>query len=479
MLFNSLAFALFLPLVYLVYWSLPQKSVRWQNLLILCASYLFYGWWDYRFLSLIIVSSITDYIVGLSLDNESRIGRRKLLLLISVVVNLGLLGFFKYFGFFVQSFADLLAAFGLQANMAALRIILPVGISFYTFQTMSYTIDIYFRKIGATRDVISFFAFVSFFPQLVAGPIERASNLLPQFQSRRHFDRERAVDGLRQMLYGLFKKIVIADNLARYVNEIFASPAGLDSVILFIGVFLFAFQIYCDFSGYSDIAIGVARLFGFKLMRNFAFPYFSRDIGEFWRKWHISLSSWFRDYVYIPLGGSRTTPRGRLKNIFVTFTVSGFWHGANWTFIIWGMLHGLYYTPVMLFGKQNRFGKEVAARRFLPGFREFGAITITFLLVLLAWIFFRAESLTSSIHYIAQLFSPPYFNGALYHGQYVEPLLFCIVLIAIEWFQRDKQHGLEIGHWPRPTRWLAYYAVCMALLLFGNFGEVSFIYFQF
>ncbi|MDP8287990.1 MAG: MBOAT family O-acyltransferase, partial [Candidatus Electryonea clarkiae] len=305
MLFNSFVFALFLPIVLTLYWGLQRKQIAWQNGFLLLISYIFYGWWDYRFLSLIFISSLVDYFTGLRLGREERPKQRKILLLISLTVNLGLLGFFKYYGFFVESFAEMISWFGFKPNISSLRVILPVGISFYTFQTLSYSIDIYRRKLEPTRDAISFFAFVSFFPQLVAGPIERAKNLLPQFFARRRFEMDNVKDGMRQMLWGFLKKTVIADNIAVHVDAIYNNHTAHDGFTLFIATFFFAIQIYCDFSGYSDIAIGVARLFGFKLMRNFAYPYFSRDIGEFWRRWHISLSSWFRDYVYIPLGGSR------------------------------------------------------------------------------------------------------------------------------------------------------------------------------
>lgn len=333
MIFNSLAFVVFLPLVFMVYWGTRVSSARLQNVVIIIASYVFYGWWDVRFLSLIVLSSAVDFVVGLNLEGEQRSGHRKLLLLLSVATNIGLLATFKHFNFFVSSFASLTESIGFGANLPSLQIILPVGISFYTFQTLSYTIDIYRRKIGATRDPFAFFAFVSFFPQLVAGPIERAANLLPQFGRARVFSSSLATEGLRQMLWGMAKKVVVADNLAPHVEAIFRDYASLDGLTLAWGAVLFSFQVYCDFSGYSDIAVGTARLFGVKLSADFAYPYFSGSIVEFWRRWHISLSSWFRDYVYIPLGGSRVSHVARIRNILVTFTVSGLWHGANWTFV--------------------------------------------------------------------------------------------------------------------------------------------------
>lgn len=483
MLFNSVAFLIFLPIVFGVYWSLQSRSLTLQNLALLGASYLFYGWWDYRFLSLIVVSSIVDYWVGVRMQREEVQSKRKGLLWISVCVNLGILGVFKYFDFFIHSFADLLSAFGLSANLPTLRVILPVGISFYTFQTMSYTIDIYRRQIPATRDPIAFFAFVSFFPQLVAGPIERARNLLPQFEKRRTLDWNGARDGLRQMLWGLFKKVVIADNLAADVEKVFTNYPEMSGVTQILGTFFFAAQIYCDFSGYSDIAIGSARLFGFSLMRNFAFPYFSRDIAEFWRRWHISLSSWFRDYVYISMGGSRVPRSRRIFNILVTFTVSGLWHGANWTFVVWGLLNGLYYIPLMLTEKHRRYDEIAAKDRWLPGLREFSAVLVTFALTLFAWVFFRADSLSHALGFLGHLVANPLGDAeSLITG--LEPswkgnLLLTAVLFTVEWIQRTKQHGLQIGNAPTSVRWAIYYLLIASIFWFGNFHYVPFIYFQF
>ncbi len=478
MLFNSLTFFLFLPISFLLYWALQRAGLKWQNLFLLIASYVFYGWWDWRFLSLIFFSSVVDFLVGAALHRSSVERTRKILLFVSLGVNLGLLGFFKYFNFFIDSFADLLTLLGLQVNPWTLQVILPVGISFYTFQTLSYSIDIYRRKIEPTHDPVAFFAFVSFFPQLVAGPIERASNLLPQFTKKRSFDFDAARDGSRQILWGFLKKVVVADNIAPHVDTIFSNHQAYDGVTLFIGVFFFAIQIYCDFSGYSDIAIGVARLFGFQLMRNFAYPYFSRDIGEFWRRWHISLSSWFRDYVYIPLGGSRASTSRRIFNIVVTFTVSGFWHGANWTFIIWGLLNGLYYIPLMLQGKQKAHTDVVAKGRLLPTFGEAGAIAVTFLLTLIAWVFFRSDSVADAFLFLYGIVSRPVLSGMVYTG-YVVPILGCLGLLAFEWLNRSRQHGLDIPHWPFLVRWGLYYLVIMLIVLYGATGEQEFIYFQF
>ncbi|MEL7064432.1 MAG: MBOAT family O-acyltransferase, partial [Bacteroidota bacterium] len=406
MLFNSFEFAFFLPTVFLLYWFVFNRNLNLQNLLLVVVSYIFYGWWDWRFLSLLLVSSVADFYLGKTMHHSTDERKRKLLLYASLTLNLGILGFFKYFNFFVDSFIEAFSMFGFELSPRTLNIILPVGISFYTFQTLSYTIDIYRKKLIPTENPISFFAFVSFFPQLVAGPIERATHLVPQFQKARQFDVKLAMDGGRQILWGFFKKVVIADSCAPIVNEIFGNHAEMDTAYLLLGAVYFAFQIYGDFSGYSDIAIGTARLFGFDLMQNFNMPYFSRDIGEFWRRWHISLSTWFRDYVYIPLGGSYGNKWTRIRNIIITFTVSGFWHGANWTFIVWGFLNGLYYLPLMLVDRQaaNK-GKVVAEGKWLPNIREIGQIGVTFFFTIIAWVFFRAESISHAVSYLYRMFT--------------------------------------------------------------------------
>ncbi|MCF8371811.1 MAG: MBOAT family protein [Bacteroidales bacterium] len=478
MLFNSIEFAIFLPIVFALYWFVTQRNLTLQNTLILGASYLFYGWWDWRFLSLIIFSSAVDYLVGLRLLTQNDQRKRKLLLFTSILVNIGFLGLFKYYNFFAESFADAFTLMGKPIEASRLNIVLPVGISFYTFQTLSYSIDVYKRKIQPTRDIIAFFAFVSFFPQLVAGPIERASHLLPQFYRKREFDPTKAVDGMRQILWGLFKKIVIADNCAVYVNDIFASSESYSGASLLLGTIFFAFQIYGDFSGYSDIAIGTARLFGIDLMRNFAFPYFSRDIAEFWRRWHISLSTWFRDYVYIPLGGSRGSTWMKIRNTFIIFVVSGFWHGANWTFLAWGFLNACYFLPLMLW-KKNRVNTDtVAENRVLPNFRELGAMLFTFALTLIAWIFFRAATLQQAFQIIAEIFSPSLFS--LPDLLFVKEVLLIAILIVAEWVQRNKQHALQFDtiRIPRMVRWGLYQVIIVAILFWGS-GKQEFIYFQF
>ncbi len=481
MLFNSLEFLLFLPIVLLLYWFGTKRNIRVQNILLLAASYFFYGWWDWRFLSLIVFSSTVDYSVGITLGKTSLEKKRKWLLVVSILVNIGFLGFFKYFNFFAESFAQAFTLMGRPIEAGRLNIVLPVGISFYTFQTLSYTIDVYRRKFEPTRDVIAFFAFVSFFPQLVAGPIERARNLLPQFTRRRSVSYEQLADGFRQILWGFFKKIVIADNCAGIINDIFSNYSDYNGSTLVLGAILFAFQIYGDFSGYSDIAIGTARLFGFNLMRNFAFPYFSRDIAEFWRRWHISLSTWFRDYVYIPLGGSRGSVWNKIRNILIIFIVSGFWHGANWTFISWGALNALYFLPLMLANRNRKHTNQVAERRALPGIRELMQMLFTFGLTTLAWVFFRAENLSHAFSYLRIIFSKSLFIAPDFFP-WLEFITIAI-LIAVEWIQRKKKHGLEFADSQRRFKALRWTVYCVLLLMIYFLGEYStdyeFIYFQF
>lgn len=481
--FNSIDFAIFLPIVFILYWFITTKNLKIQNLLIVAASYVFYGWWDWRFLSLILFSTIVDYTVGLELLKKRDQAKRRILLCTSILVNLGLLGFFKYYNFFLDNFVTAFSFWGTEIRANSLNIILPVGISFYTFQTLSYTIDVYKRKLDPTKNFIAFSAFVSFFPQLVAGPIERATNLLPQFYAKRIFDYNKVIDGLKQILWGLFKKLVIADNCAEYANLIFNNSTDYPGSTLLLGALFFSFQIYCDFSGYSDIAIGTSRLFGFDLMRNFSFPYFSRDIAEFWRRWHISLSTWFRDYLYIPLGGSRGGIGMKIRNTFIIFIVSGFWHGANWTFIIWGALNALYFLPLLLL-KKNRENFDIVAKgKYLPTIKEFFGIGITFSLTVMAWIFFRAENITHAIHILSKIFSKslitiPYFSG---WEIALTTILLVIFFTAVEWIGREGQYAISnIGlNWPRPIRWMYYSFIIFLIGLFMQTKETPFIYFQF
>jgi len=482
MLFNSIDFAIFLPIVFLLYWFVTDKNLKLQNFLIVAASYLFYGWWDWRFLSLILFSTIVDYSVGLGLLKQESQTKRKMLLWTSILVNLGFLGFFKYYNFFLDNFITAFSFFGTEIQANTLNIILPVGISFYTFQTLSYSIDVYKRKLEPTKDFIAFSAFVSFFPQLVAGPIERATHLLPQFYTKRTFDYSKAVDGMRQILWGLFKKIVIADNCAEYANLIFNNSADYSGSTLVLGALFFTFQIYGDFSGYSDIAIGTSRLFGFDLMRNFNFPYFSRDIAEFWRRWHISLSTWFRDYLYIPLGGSRGGTWMKVRNTFIIFIVSGFWHGANWTFIVWGALNAIYFLPLLLTNKNRNNLETVAQGKVFPSIKELSFILLTFGLTVFAWIFFRANNIGHAISYISEILSPSLFSIPKFAGmgRALTTIILVAIFVIVEWKGREGQYAIaHLGiKWKRPLRYAMYYSIIIAIIWFGG-KEQQFIYFQF
>ena len=483
MLFNSLDFAIFLPIFFFLYWYVTNRNLQLQNFLIVIASYIFYGWWDWRFLFLIFFSSITDYIIGKGLQITEKEKYRKILLWVSIVTNIGFLGFFKYYNFFINSFVTAFSFFGKSISINSLDIILPVGISFYTFQTLSYTIDVYKKKLKPAKDIISFLAFVSFFPQLVAGPIERATNLLPQFYKKRVFEYDKAVDGMRQMLWGLFKKVVIADNCAEYANIIFNNYTDFSGSTLVLGAIFFTFQIYCDFSGYSDMAIGMSRLFGFNLMKNFAFPYFSRDIAEFWRKWHISLTTWFRDYLYIPLGGSKGSISKVIRNTFIIFLVSGFWHGANWTFIIWGLLNALYFLPFLLTKKNRKNLDVVAENRAFPTIKELLSMLTTFSLTVFAWIFFRAESVSQAFSYIGGIFTKDLFRIPVIIGGGKKELLvilLVVVFVIIEWIGRRNEYAIEklFISKKRWIRWGFYYIIIG--VIFSMLGkQQEFIYFQF
>ena len=483
MLFNSVNFALFLPAVFLLYWFAAQGNVKRQNVLLLVSSYFFYASWDYRFLFLLIFSTVLDYSTGIKMHEAKTLAVKRFWFWLSVCVNVGFLGVFKYYNFFAASFADALSLVGVHVNFGTLQVILPVGISFYTFHGLSYVMDIYNGRIAPEKNFIDYSVFVSFFPLLVAGPIERATHLLPQIVNERRFDYARAVDGLRQILWGLFKKIVIADNCAEYANMVFGNSAGASGSTLVAGALFFTFQIYCDFSGYSDIALGTARLFGIDLLRNFAYPYFSRDIAEFWRRWHISLSSWFRDYLYIPLGGSRGGTWFKVRNTFIIFLVSGFWHGANWTFIVWGLLNALYIMPSILLNT-NRVNLEIAAKgRMLPTLRELGAILTTFSLTVLAWIIFRAESLGHASKYVAGIFTRSLFTVPGFQRMDEVAVLTVIVLVflVIEWTGREQPFAIaRLGAaWPRPARWAFYSFLIFILGMFMQTTETPFIYFQF
>lgn len=462
MLFNSIEFAIFLPIVFAIYWLL-NKHLRWQNLFVVVASYVFYGWWDWRFLILIAFTSFCSWGSGLLISQSPK---PKLWLTLNIVINLLILGVFKYFNFFVGSFCDL---FGLT-NSIAIKVILPVGISFYTFQALSYSIDVYRKRIAPTRDIVAFFAYVSFFPQLVAGPIERATNLLPQFERQRTFNYEEAVDGMRRILWGLFKKIVVADNCATYVDQVWNNYTNECGSTLALATILFAFQIYGDFSGYSDIAIGSAKLFGIRLKDNFLTPYFSRNVAEFWKRWHISLNTWFVDYVYIPLGGSRKGRWKTIRNTFVIFLLSGLWHGANWTYVTWGLYHALLFVPLILIGRTKAYSGTAT-------WKQIPQILLTFALVVLGWIIFRAPSIADAWGYISSLFTHSVAFPMVISGL-KRTIIAVLILIGVEWLQRKKNHGLDLANLHWSLRYCFYYLLILIILELGGNSQ-SFIYFQF
>ena len=482
MLFNSIQFAIFLPIVFLLYWfvfdrfiSKSKWQLRLQNAFVVVASYVFYGWWDWRFLLLIAFTSFCSWGSGILIGNADSKKKAKTWMWLNIVLNLGILALFKYYDFFVTEFAEL---FNISTDGLLLKVILPVGISFYTFQALSYSIDVFRGKIEPTKDIVAFFAFISFFPQLVAGPIERATNLLPQFLKKREFNYDNAADGMRQILWGLFKKIVVADNCAVYVDQVFSTYTEQTGSTLLLAAIFFTFQIYGDFSGYSDIAIGTAKLFGVKLMRNFNVPYFSRDIAEFWRRWHISLTTWFRDYVYIPLGGSRVSKAKVIRNTFIIFLVSGFWHGANWTFIAWGAYHAILFLPLILTGKNRKYTNQVAEGRWLPSLKEVGQMLLTFFLAVIGWIIFRAESIGQTWEYLCGICNRSLFTFPAAKG-YTALGFNILLLIVVEWIQRDKPFILDLSSIKKSyLRWSIYLALLFVLFAFGGHAT-NFIYFQF
>ena len=480
MLFNSFEFLAFLPIVFLLYWFV-FRGRQWQNLLIVVASYFFYGWWDWRFLFLIALTSLCSYGSGLLMEHyEGQRRKQKWVSAANIVLNLGILGVFKYYNFFIENLDVLFRAFGWHLDWVTMNIVLPVGISFYTFQALSYTIDIYQKKLPATHDPVAFFAYISFFPQLVAGPIERATNLIPQFQQQRHFDCAKAVDGMRQMLWGFLKKLVIADNCATVIDNNWGNYAELPGLTLFLLGVLFTFQIYCDFSGYSDIAIGCARLFGFNLMRNFNYPYFSRSIPEFWRRWHISLTTWFRDYVYFPLGGSRCDKWKVIRNVYIVWALSGLWHGANWTFVCWGLFHATLLVIYNLLDINTKYKNVVAYGRYLPNVKDALQIASTFFLVVIGLIIFRSETMTQAVEYLSAMVTNKFFGSIPQNG--ITYLCYGIALLVVEWLQRDKQHALQFTNIKpfnyRLVRWGIYYLILIIITIYAGSSQ-TFIYFQF
>lgn len=482
MLFNSFEFLVFLPIVFLLYW-LVFKWRQTQNVFIVVASYVFYGWWAWRFLVLIFITTLLSYLSGILIERYR--DKAKWICGTNIAINIGILCYYKYVNFFADNLEALINQFGYQLDWVTLDVILPVGISFYTFQALSYTIDVYRRDTNATKDFIAFTSFISFFPQLVAGPIERSTNLLPQFLKPRRFDYTNAVIGMRQILWGFFKKLIIADNCAQLANSIFDNYQDCNASLLLLGALFFTFQIYGDFSGYSDIAIGTARLFGVNLMKNFNLPYFSRDIAEFWRRWHISLNKWFIDYVYIPLGGSRGTKAMVIRNILIVFFLSGLWHGANWTFVVWGLYNGIIIALLTLLNLNHKRSAIISEKRFFPPLKEFVQIFITFVLVVIGWIFFRAEDLTQAVDYIANLCNssivsiPNFRDLGLSFIKLTYTLFFIVLLQLIDWIQRKQDFGLEISNVKyRPIRWSIYIIFLLIFSVFAG-GQEAFIYFQF
>lgn len=474
MLFNSFEFFLFLPLVFALYWFVLNRSLQWQNALILVASYFFYGWWSWAFMGLLMLSTALDYAYGFWVASPDR-KKAKLFLWLSIINNLGILAVFKYYNFFALQFQEGLELLGLHTNPVLLQVALPVGISFYTFHGMSYVFDIYRGQQKPVRNFVDYAVFVSFFPLLVAGPIERANHLLPQVQKARIFRYQQALEGCRLILWGLFKKVVIADTLAGMVDQIYQNPAEHNSFTLILGAIGFSFQIYGDFSGYSDIALGTAKLFGFELLSNFKFPYFSRDLAEFWRRWHISLSSWFRDYLYIPLGGSKNGKAKAIRNTFIIFLVSGFWHGASWNFIVWGFVHACGFLPLLLLNKNRQHTTDVVAQdRMLPTWKELFELLSTFAFVTFAWIFFRAETLSDAALYIRTLCTKFNTSGGI---QGTSVVAWGALLLLLDWYLRHNERSLRVpAH--RILRNGIYFVFALAVLLkLGS--HQSFIYFQF
>lgn len=479
MLFNSLSFLIFFPVVFFLYWFVTKGNLKWQNILLLAASYYFYACWDWRFLFLLIFSTLLDYFTGLKMEQCEEKKKKKFWFWLSVIINLGFLGIFKYYNFFVHSFAEALSQAGININVWTLQVILPVGISFYTFHGLSYVIDIYKGKIKAERNFVDYSLFVSYFPLLVAGPIERATHLLPQIKVQRKFETEHAIRGVELILWGFFKKVVIADTMAIIVNKVYADPSAYGSGSLVIAALAFSFQIYCDFSGYSDIAIGTSKLLGIDLLQNFNFPYLSRSIAEFWRRWHISLSSWFRDYLYIPLGGSKLSMLLNIRNVFIIFLVSGIWHGANWTFLIWGGIHAFLFIPSFILGSNRKYKEDIVHRgKLLPSVMDLLQMAITFFFVTLAWVFFRAETVSQAFGFLKGIVSNAQGKSLMFENNEVLGYLICFVVffsLSIYWLYRKNQLSVQ-------TRF-GQFSISLLLLilitLFGQFSKQSFIYFQF
>lgn len=486
MLFNSFDYLIFLPIVFILYWLIGTKYRTTQNVLLLCASFIFYGWWSWKFLGLLIISTLLDFFYGFGVNSSDRMNK-KIYLLLSVINNLGILAVFKYFNFFSEQLSNAFLSIGIRTSPFFLDILLPVGISFYTFHGMSYVFDIYRDRIKPVASIIDYSLFVSFFPLLVAGPIERASHLLPQIQSQRKFNYDDAVVGLRLILWGLFKKVVVADNAAYFANLIFNNYQDYNGLALLIGAIMFSIQIYGDFSGYSDIALGSARLLGFRLLINFRFPYFSRDLAEFWKRWHISLSSWFRDYLFIPLGGSKRGKLITVRNTFIVFLMSGFWHGASWNFIGWGLFHAIGFLPLLLMNrtKQNT-NSYIGSESGLPSVSEIYSMIFTYLYVTFGWVLFRAEDFNCTKYFFRNIFSQDILalpNISLDNPEYLSLLhlgLTSFLLFTCEWFSRSTDSSVHfISRLSSSVLRYAFYLIILLLIFYLKGNSVEFIYFAF
>lgn len=498
MLFNSFEFLVFLPIVFFIYWFLVNKNLKLQNIFLLFASYVFYSWWDWRFLGLLVGLGISNYFIGINVDSVNADRKRKSWMVFGILVNVGVLCIFKYFNFFIDSFIDLISLTGYKLSHSSTKIILPIGISFYTFLSLSYIIDIYKKNLAAHRNVIEVLLTLSFFPIILAGPIQRTASLLPQITCKRKFEQVFAVDGLRQILWGLFKKIVLADTCAANADYIFSNYSTFSGGVLVMGVVYFAFQLYGDFSGYSDIAIGIGRLFGFNLMRNFAYPYFSRDIAMFWQRWHISLTTWFRDYIFLPLSFAFSWKINKERVLLIktdlfiyiaasiiTWFLTGLWHGANLTFIIWGMIHGFF---LIIYQWQKKPRKNLLKKMGISNNNLFIVIfesLLTLSIVGFAWIFFRASTINEAALYIREMFTQGIFSvsvldlrGRGITSTLIDASIAIVVVVIFEWLQRNRQHGLEIQHYPLFIRWFFYWILTFFCLIYLG-DERTFIYFQF
>jgi len=483
MIFNSIPFAIFFAIFFILYWLVFNNSLRLQNLLVLAGSYVFYGWWDWRFLFLLIGSSLLNYYLGIWIAKTKDEKKRRLLLYIGFLQGLGGLIFFKYYNFFITSFADAFSVFNIHLNVHTLQLILPLGISFYTFRTISYLLDIDKNKIKPTTDWVVFFSYVCFFPGLISGPIDKAKLLIPQLEKKRVFDNTQITDGMRQILWGLFKKIVVADNCADIANQIFDNYTNLPASSLLLGALFYTLQLYADFSGYSDMALGFARLLGFNITKNFNFPFFAQNIADYWRRWHMSLTSWLTEYVFTPLSIKFRDygKTGLALAIIINFTICGIWHGANWTYILFGFLHGCYFIPLIIKGTMNKKSKRVKIT-VLPSFTEFKNILATFIIVMLTNIVFRADSIAHAADYFKHIFSLSVFSYPLFTNRIsaLTALIFSCILLLVEWLQRDKEHALQLNDVKIAPyfRWGIYYVIGVIILWFGGTQD-TFIYFQF